>query len=204
MIFPRTKSELLQIRGIDSEKVNLYGAQYLRMITKAHEFYLASMQEAEDNIPQDPNHQNVVEISSDDEFDDDEGLADLLSEGDHEGQEEEEERSAYFLPHDVQQFNSTLSQIRTTSSGSRGANHEGNRGASTYTRGGGRSKYKKGSGRRSNGSSKGKSTSKVTKRNSNGPRGNSNHISAHDGGGSKRTGIPLGAGGGGSIGVMPT
>ena len=205
MTFPRTKSELLQIRGIDPEKVNLYGTQHLRLITKAHDFYLTSMQEAEDNIPQDPNHQNVVEISSDDEFDDDMGLDDLLSEGDHEEEEEEEEeRSAYFLPPDVQRFNSTLSQNRTMSNGSRGPDQEGNRGKSNYMRGGGRSKYKKGSGRRSNGSSKAKPTSKVTKRNSNGSRGNSSHTSAHGGGGFKRGGIPTGTSGGGSIGVMPT
>lgn len=57
------------------------------------------MNEKEDR-PRDPNHQNVIDISSDEEFGDDD-LDELANEG-----SQEEQRSQYFRPPpDVERFN---------------------------------------------------------------------------------------------------
>ena len=50
------------------------------------------MMQREEDRPQDPNHQNIIELSSDDEFDDRNDFDDL---GDDESTEE---RSHYFQP----------------------------------------------------------------------------------------------------------
>ena len=51
------------------------------------------MMQGEEDRPQDPNHQNIIELSSDDEFDNKHELDDL--EGDDESVEE---RSHFFQP----------------------------------------------------------------------------------------------------------
>jgi bloom syndrome protein len=63
--FPLSKQDLLEINGIEPEKVELYGPRFLRLIKEAHNTYEALMRAQEDR-PDDPNHQNVVEISDDD------------------------------------------------------------------------------------------------------------------------------------------
>ena len=91
---------MLDIVGIDSDKVQRYGKQFLKLVHDAHRAYEEMMQRHEDR-PQDPNHQNVIDISSDDEFGDDVDLDDL--EGDDDSQVE---RSQYFQhPPDVEAFN---------------------------------------------------------------------------------------------------
>ena len=181
--FPRSKQDLLQIPNIDPEKVNLYGSQYLRIIKNFHDFYESSMLEAEEDIPRDPNHQNVIDISSDDDYGDDEGLDELNSED-----YEQEERSSYFPPADVARFNSNMSQAMPNPK----ANHSVN-----DHRGGSRGGYRKATGRRSNGSSKAKSTSRVAKRNSGGSKSATSRFSGPRGAVNKR-------GTGTEIGMMPT
>lgn len=88
--FPQNERELLEITGIDPEKIRLYGKAFLALIRKAHQWYEQIMQPQEDR-PQDPNHQNVINISSDEELGDDKGSDD--SEDD---KNSPEERSAYF------------------------------------------------------------------------------------------------------------
>lgn len=63
--FPQNKQELLHINGIDADKVERYGARFLRLIEDAHNTYEALMR-AQEDLPEDPNHKNVVEISDDD------------------------------------------------------------------------------------------------------------------------------------------
>ena len=188
--FPRSKQDLVQIPNIDPEKVNLYGSQYLRIIKNFHDFYESSMLAAEEDIPRDPNHQNVIDISSDDDYGDDEGLDELNSED-----YEQEERSSYFPPADVARFNSNMSQAMPNPK----ANHSVN-----DHRGGSRGGYRKATGRRSNGSSKAKSTSRVAKRNSGGSKSATSRFSGPRGAVNKRGGSAGGGGTGTEIGMMPT
>ena len=83
---------MLEIPGIDPQKVGIHGKDFLRLVREAHGSYEAMMQREEDR-PQDPNHQNIIELSSDDEFDDKNGLDDF--DGDDESAEE---RSHFFQP----------------------------------------------------------------------------------------------------------
>lgn len=82
---------MLEIPGIDPQKVDIHGKDFLKLVREAHRNYEAMMQREEDR-PQDPNHQNIIELSSDDEFDGKNELDDL---GDHESIEE---RSHFFQP----------------------------------------------------------------------------------------------------------
>ena len=82
---------MLEIPGIDPQKVDIHGKEFLKLVREAHRSYEAMMQREEDR-PQDPNHQNIIELSSDDEFDDKNELDDL---GDDESTEE---RSRFFQP----------------------------------------------------------------------------------------------------------
>ena len=90
-----------QIPGIDIDKVDRYGKRFLKMIQAAHQGYETLMQQQEDR-PQDPNHQNVIDISSDDEFRARDGYDDF--EDDLGGSQLE--RSSYFqAPPEVDAFN---------------------------------------------------------------------------------------------------
>ena len=82
---------MLEIPGIDPQKVDIHGKDFLKLVREAHRNYEAMMQREEDR-PQDPNHQNIIELSSDDELDDKNELDDL---GDDESTEE---RSHFFQP----------------------------------------------------------------------------------------------------------
>jgi len=85
---------MLEIANIDPDKVARYGRTFLKLIRDAHRSYDAMMQQYEDH-PQDPNHQNVIDISSDDDY----GDAGDLDEFDADEVSQEELRpSRYFLP----------------------------------------------------------------------------------------------------------
>lgn len=64
--FPQNNRELLQIEGMDEDKLTRYGPRLLKLVKIAHNNYEAMMRAQEDK-PDDPNHKNVVEISSDDD-----------------------------------------------------------------------------------------------------------------------------------------
>lgn len=83
---------MLEIPGIDPNKVEVHGKEFLKLVHEAHRSYEAMMQREEDR-PQDPNHQNIICLSSDDDFEDGNGLDDL--EGDDESVEG---RSNFFQP----------------------------------------------------------------------------------------------------------
>ena len=94
------ESEMLEIPGIDADKVNRYGKTFLKLVQEAHRDYEAMMQQQEDR-PQDPNHLlNVIDISSDDEF----GDAGDLDEFDAD-EESLGESSRYFPSDEVNAFN---------------------------------------------------------------------------------------------------
>ncbi|KAK5798154.1 hypothetical protein VI817_004445 [Penicillium citrinum] len=75
--FPKTPSELSAISGIDSDKVTRYGRQILRLVDNARRRYQELTQDAEMNgIVPDPNHHNVINLSSSDEYSDEDLFAD--------------------------------------------------------------------------------------------------------------------------------
>ena len=108
--FPQNDQELLMIEGIDEYKLATYGRLLLRLVKEAHNNYEAIMRVQED-IPDDPNHKNVVEISSDEEdfINDDDEFDMSQSEVDF----DDTETSQYFSAPDpdVERFNA---QSRTT------------------------------------------------------------------------------------------
>ena len=89
---------MLEIPDIDPDKVQLYGKHFLKLVKKAQRFYDDMLKTQEDR-PQDPNHRNVIDISSDDEMND---------RSDFSGNDGfQAERSSYFEAHDaaVERFN---------------------------------------------------------------------------------------------------
>ncbi|KAL4909192.1 hypothetical protein BDW74DRAFT_174399 [Aspergillus multicolor] len=72
MVFPKDKQEMLQIPNIDPDKVNRYGDKILKLIRDTQQRLADLKQEGAeaDGIVPDPNHHNVVNVSSDDEFSD--------------------------------------------------------------------------------------------------------------------------------------
>lgn len=84
------ETQMLEIPGIDPVKVELYGKQFLKIIREFHQAYEEMIQQQEDR-PQDPNHQNVIDISSDEEYVDDAEVEDSGDDDAVEGQ-----RSSYF------------------------------------------------------------------------------------------------------------
>lgn len=89
---------MLEIPGIDPDKVERYGQRFLKLIRNAQRGYYEMKQQQDlprnvpRDLPKDPNHENVIHIiSSDDEFADDYDLDDFV--GDDGSQEE---RSSYF------------------------------------------------------------------------------------------------------------
>ena len=83
---------MLEIPGIDPQKVEIHGEEFLKLIREAHRNYEAMMRQEEDR-PQDPNHQNIIELSSDEEVDEKNELDDFEGDG-----ESGEERSHFFQP----------------------------------------------------------------------------------------------------------
>lgn len=91
---------MFEIPGIDPDKVKRYGTRFLKLVNASQQGYESMMQQQEDR-PQDPNHQNVIDISSDDDGPEYGGFGDL---GQDEGSQEE--RSTYFqTPMEVEAFN---------------------------------------------------------------------------------------------------
>lgn len=88
---------MLEIPGIDAEKVELYGRSFLKLIRDFQQSYESMMQRQEDRI-QDPNHMNVIDISDDEDM----GSNDL---DDLDDDDFAKERSSYFPSRDVEAFN---------------------------------------------------------------------------------------------------
>ena len=67
------KSQLSKIRGIDPDKVERYGRQILKLVRDTQKRYDELKKDEEDanGIVPDPNHHNVINLSSSDEYSDD-------------------------------------------------------------------------------------------------------------------------------------
>lgn len=88
---------MLEIPGIDPEKVKHYGPRFLEMIKNSQQLYESMMRQQEDRT-QDPNHMNVINISDDEEFEN----HDL---DDYDENDFQQERSTFFPSRDVEAFN---------------------------------------------------------------------------------------------------
>lgn len=95
---------MLEIPGIDAEKVEIHGKVFLKLVKNAQQVYESMMQQQEDRV-QDPNHMNVINISDDEEL----GNYDLDDLDDNGSQRE---RSAYFPPREVAAFNAEREYIQ--------------------------------------------------------------------------------------------
>ena len=99
--FPKDKDEFCSIPGIDEDKYELYGKQFLPRIKAARESYEEMMKHAQDKVFVDPNHQTVVDLVSDEEdLDDstfeDENFEEALADEDFD--DLSVETSQYFTP----------------------------------------------------------------------------------------------------------
>jgi bloom syndrome protein len=106
--FPQNNEELLSIEGVDPERVRLHGPRFLKLIQEANKNYEAMMRAQEDR-PVDPNHKNVVEISDDEDEDDQEDANVQLSQEFSDLDFDDTETSQYFtadhLDSEVENFN---------------------------------------------------------------------------------------------------
>lgn len=212
-----TVEEMMEIRGINIDHVKAFGARFLPLIQRFHDDY-ESMMHREDDRDIDENHQNVIEISTDSDEDDDCG-----------------QTSGYFTQSaEVQAFNESVALAGAQSSqqpsrtvppkpkakpksggrgGVVGSSYSGSYSGNGSARGRsiGRGDFRRGGGRGSGGFPKARSASRgsgVTKRKSGGKRSSNGSTASSgpsnifksfakkDGGG--------GAGGLGGIGMMPT
>ena len=94
---------MLEIPGIDAERVELYCKVFLTLVRNAQHIYESMLQQQEDRV-QDPNHENVINISDDEESGDYD-----LDAFDDEGPQKE--RSTYFPGPDVEAFNAQCKYI---------------------------------------------------------------------------------------------
>ena len=103
------EDEMLQIQGIEPDKVRRYSKKFLKLIRNHHDQYQSIKANKEDirfDTPEDPNHEIITILSSDeDEFDNSDGGGPL------------EEHSPYFADPEVEAFNSQcrLCKIRRSS-----------------------------------------------------------------------------------------
>ncbi|KAJ5316776.1 hypothetical protein PENANT_c016G08822 [Penicillium antarcticum] len=75
--FPQDLDELARIPNIDHDKVKRYGRGILKLVGHAKRRYDEMTQEAEtDGVVPDPNHHNVINLSSSDEYSDDDLFVD--------------------------------------------------------------------------------------------------------------------------------
>lgn len=115
--FTDTEEKMLKIRGIDAEKVRIHGKPFLAMVVKYRDHYNGAMQQesfdsddSDDlNGVVDKHAQNVINLVSDDEADEDEDNdIDSMPSEDDDG-----EQSSYFqTAPEVAAFNARLSQVQ--------------------------------------------------------------------------------------------
>ena len=106
--FTETPEDMLAIHGIEPERVRLYGKQFCALVKQYHRNYDEMM--AENEISNDKHNQNVIDLISDEEGDDDEDdeYGSLPSSAEP-LEEDEAEQSTYFqTSDDVAAFNANF------------------------------------------------------------------------------------------------
>ncbi|KAK4957740.1 hypothetical protein LTR28_005709, partial [Elasticomyces elasticus] len=201
--FSQNEAEMLNIPGIEPDKVQLYGKRFLRLVKQAQASYENILAQS-DERPSDPNHRNVIDLlTSDDE--------DEYGEFDMDEDFSEEQHSAYFKPNaQVAAFNAQMSQSQLMPPPPRPANNAqasapsgpNPRSTATTSRGGAPRGSRRGSGMLSRGREEGG----FAKRRGTGRKGKdsgSSRITSF-GGGSADEPPRRGGGGFGGISMMPT
>ncbi|KAL4869058.1 hypothetical protein BDV12DRAFT_88620 [Aspergillus spectabilis] len=81
MVFPIDESEMLRIPDIDADKVHRYGGKILKLLRDTQRRYSELKKERDDvdGVVPDPNHHNVVNISSSDDYSDFDDFMDQAS-----------------------------------------------------------------------------------------------------------------------------
>ncbi|TVY15764.1 ATP-dependent DNA helicase hus2/rqh1 [Lachnellula arida] len=97
-----TTDEMLQIPGINEDKVQRYGKKFLPLIKKYHNGY-EEMMASNDDRDIDQNHLNVIDLCSD-------GDDDEYDEEDDDHLSQAEQPSKYFASANVQEFNAQIAQ----------------------------------------------------------------------------------------------
>ena len=191
-LYPLAEQEMLEIERIQPEMVRIHGARFLKLVQKSRQFYENMRRQEHEDCLQDPNHQNVIDLISDEEVD-----GDNIFEQSQESDQSQRIESKFFQRDaQVDDFNSQLAdaagrapmraQSASASSRGRGNGNGWKKKPRPFSKGG------KGT---SCGASKGKKPNGVSKNNS---TSNRSSMGSFAGGPSKR------AGGGGGIGMMPT
>ncbi|OJD15451.1 hypothetical protein AJ78_04292 [Emergomyces pasteurianus Ep9510] len=208
---PRDKNQLLKIPNIDPDRVDRYGTQFLRLIRRAEDRYQELLAERYRNgspVP-DPNHENVINISSDSELGED---FDNCVGGTRATAGPFEEGSSLFeQDEEVAEFNARMSQLES-SRDSGPANYASTRQASgsSKRRSGSYSRYGRNSfGKKNTKSRAGSGAGGGSRTSSKKPghlcsnTGSQSSSSYRAGHGPGRSGSGPGSHGGG-IGMMPT
>lgn len=208
-----TEDEILAIRGIAKDRVEPYASKFAALVKQYHIKFEQMMGRRDENdVDLDDNHQNVIDLISSDE-DNDDDVSDNVDVSD-------EEPSKFFPTPAVQAFNDSLpapyaqkppfkAGAPSSRSNPRGKNGPWQSGRS------GKGKYRKASGSGSGGSG---STSRAPaaakagvqkKRNSSGQRNSHGSTTAAKAAGGifarfEKKGSRGGKGGGGNFGTMPT
>jgi len=209
IIFPKTRHDMLEIPGIDPDKVELYAEKFLPLIRNAELGYENLMRANEDR-PIDPNHRTVVDLVSDDE----EAAGNAFDPDDFDSSPEQ--RSGYFKQKQnpqVAAFNAQYQQAQSQRMAQPAPPRSFNDGPNARnSRGDAYGDSKKSNWRRkpSSGFSQARGGGGVSKRKFSGRKASTNKNSRHadsydrpadtsrgDGGGQRRFGI-------GGIGMMPT
>ena len=204
--FTITSDEMLQkIHGINQEKVKLYGKHFIKLVKKCKQSYDDMMAQGNE-LPNDPNAQNVIDLISDDEDEGDNDEYGSVDESDFE--EDDGEPSAYFQQApEVEAFNARVAASQPMPKPQKASKPSSRRPSTKGRKRQYHAKGASGSGRNfasgsrnfSNGSNAQVSAAGVTKSRARRPKGNGSRASGGTfGGGAGRTG------GGGGISMMPT
>ncbi|OJD27398.1 hypothetical protein ACJ73_01211 [Blastomyces percursus] len=208
---PQNKNQLLKIPNIDPDKVDRYGIQFLRLIRRAEDRYqeLLAERDREEALVPDPNHEIVINISSDSEISLGEDIDDFFGDTRAAGGPLEERSSYFEIDGEVAAFNARMSQLEsarnsdpTNNNSTCQAYGSSKRGSGSYNR------YGKNSFRGKNTKSRAGGGSGTSSRKPGNPRSKKNTQSSSThatkrGPGHSGSGSGSGPRGGG-IGMMPT
>ena len=204
--FTETEEQMLTIPGINPEKVQLYGKHFCKLVRDCRRSYDEMMAESEGRP--DPNAQNVIDLVSDDDEEDDYGS---LDPSDFEGEEDVGEPSAYFQPNaKVEAFNARFvnsqSQGQRAAASSQPAKPKGkkrNWKATESTGMGNRRRFSGGSRKPSTGFNGAATASRVTKKRAPGKRSSGSGVRRSNSMATNVRNAPK-TGRGGGISMMPT
>ncbi|KAB8235234.1 RecQ family helicase MusN [Aspergillus alliaceus] len=115
IFFPKDLSELSKIPGIDQDKVNRYGTQILKLVRDTQRRYaeLKKDRDDADGVVPDPNHHNVINLTSDSEEYDD---GDILDDASNLGLDNNVIASRFFTTEPIPEDDSSDGPVRPSSS----------------------------------------------------------------------------------------